>query len=158
MEHATATSSAHQHYISAIAGNPLHDVSLSKKSEEYPRMHVSRAKQILNSLRNFTSARVTPTASPNRTISNGVVCGIPRSCCRYNSPQRQGMISSPLLSRLSKMAAKASSFAALETDGKLAFRRKTEANWNKMARITVDMGPHKGDQLSLVSDLSDKLL
>ncbi|EUB63433.1 Coiled-coil domain-containing protein [Echinococcus granulosus] len=147
MKHTFVSSSPGQYTVTAITENPLQDVSLSKKSEEYSRTRTSRAKQLLNSLRNFTSAGTTPTASPNRSANSGVVCRIPRACCRYSSPQKQQHFRSSPRLRLSQ--------TVINSDAQ-AFRRRTESDGSpgSVTGTTMDMRKQQFGQLSTTSSAS----
>lgn len=160
MKHSFVTSSTNQHFITTITENPLHDVSLSKKSEDYSRTRTSRAKQLFNSLRNFASAGVTPTASPNRNAGNGVVCRIPRTCCRYSSPQKQADLTSPPQLRFRKNAINSSLLSVLDITDKQALRQRTVSDGlpRNTPRIIMEKGAQLSDQLSIVSNLSGRSL
>lgn len=153
MKHTFVSSSPGQYSITAITENPLHDVSLSKKSEEYSHTRTSRAKQLLNSLRNFTSAGTTPTASPNRSAKSGMVCRIPRACCRYSSPQKQPHFESSPQLRLSQTAINSSILFPVEGNDAQPFRRRTESDGSSgsVVGIIMDMRKQQSDQLSQVS-------
>lgn len=154
-----STNPSGQQTVTLITDNPLQDISLSKKSQEYnSASRTSRAKQLFNSLRNFTSATATPTASPNRATGNGMVCRIPRACCRYSSPQKQPDFSKSPQMRSSQNATNATTIQVLEnTRNGQGMRRRTESDGSSgtITRYIFDMHNQlNSDQLSNVSTLN----
>lgn len=144
-----------QQTVTSITENPLQDISLSKKAIEFNQTpRTSRAKQLFNSLRSFTSTSATPTASPNRATTNGVVCRIPRACCRYSSPQKQPDFNKSPQMRLSQNVINATTLSMLDNRNGQKMRRRTESDGSSgnIARYILDIRSQANcDQLSNVS-------
>lgn len=154
MKHTFVSSSSGQQIVTTITENPLQDVSLTKTAGDFNQPRTSRAKQLFNSLRKFTSAGATPTASPIRVSTNGMICRIPRACCRYSSPQKQPDFSKSLQMRLSQNAINVNSVSVLENRSSQPLRRRTESDGSSenITRFILDLRNQANyDQFSMVS-------
>ncbi|KAM7539945.1 hypothetical protein Aperf_G00000035514 [Anoplocephala perfoliata] len=152
MKHTFVSSSSGQQIVTTITENPFQDVSLSKTAEDVNHPHTSRAKQLFNSLRKFTSAGATPTVSPIRASTNGMICRIPRACCRYSSPQKQPDFNNTLQMGLGQNAINVTSISVLENRGSQPVRRRTESDGSSgnITRFILDLRNHSNyDQLSI---------